>query len=96
MSNPSRSVEHSTTNDPAEVLMIWPLLPGQDTVDATGAFVEVAVVAGTGAADETADDVGAEEDELAAGVDADTDEESNNLPPHTLPLEPTAPTPLFK
>jgi hypothetical protein len=92
MSNPSRSVEHSTTNDPAEVLMIWPLLPGQDTVDATGACVEVAVVVGTGAADETADGVGAEE----GGLDADTDEESNNLPPHTLPLEPAAPTPLFK
>jgi hypothetical protein len=43
MSPPARSMPHSTTNVPAWVLIVWPLLPGQTTEDVAAGPVEVAV-----------------------------------------------------
>jgi hypothetical protein len=92
MSNPLRSVEHSTTNDPAEVPIIWPLLPGQDTADDKGVLDEATVDVGAGAGDEAADGVDAAGDEAAG----EREEPDTSLAPQTLPLEFAFPAPFFR
>lgn len=70
MSLPARSIPHSTTNVPALVLIVWPLLPGHTTDDVATGPVEVAVAPAPGVED--ADDARVEvpAEDAPAEVDA--------------------------
>ena len=66
MSPPARSMPHSTTNAPFELLIVWPSLPGHTTEDVAAGPVDVVVAPEPvveAAPDETAPVEAAEEPE---------------------------------
>jgi hypothetical protein len=97
MSNPARSVKHSTTKLPAEVAITRPLLSGQVTADGEGVLDEATVDVGTGAGDEAADGPDAAgSDDVAVEAAGEVEEPDTSLAPQTLPLVFAFPAPSFR